>query len=138
MSLSDSVKMAVDWDTPHINCGDSLFKAISLMVEFNTSALVVKVHGAVAGILCDIDLVHSVINEENLKTTKVGEVMTACDLMTENGAVNPCAQIYEMESVLNALKVIEAAGTHNLLIAGSESQKAGLVSIRNLLKAVIQ
>jgi predicted transcriptional regulator len=107
------------------------------MVECDVSAFVVKINGIVAGILCDIDLVKSIVCNDDLHAVTVADVMTVCELVTEEGAVNPCAQIDERESVKNALKVLDAAGTHNLLVAGSNERDAGLVSIRGLLKLVL-
>jgi len=108
------------------------------MVEYDVSAFVVEMNGVVAGILTDIDLIHIITKEPNLEGVKVVDVMTPCDLMSENGAKPPCAQIYELESIENGLKVIEAAGTHTLMVAGSEKNKAGLASVHNLLKVAVQ
>ncbi len=137
MGLQDSVKKAVNWDLPYINGEDSIQTVINKMVEYDVNAFVVEINGIVAGILTDIDLLQSITKEPDLETIKVAEVMTPCDLMTKHGAHNPCAQIYELESIENALKVIDAAGTHTLMVAGS-GNKAGLVSIHGLLKVAVQ
>ena len=106
------------------------------MVEYNVTAFIVTTsHGEVAGILTDIDLVQSLTKVDDLHSLTVAEVTPPCEVMTEKGATNPCTQIYEMESIRNGLKVIEAAGTHTLLVAGSKEHGAGLVSIHSLLRA---
>ncbi len=138
MSLQDRVKEAVNWNTPSIDGENSLHQAISQMGKYDVSAFVVKMNGIVAGILGCVDLIESVITHQDLHAAKVADVMTSCQLVTEEGAVNPCAQIDEDESVENALKVLDSMGTHNLLVAGSTEREAGLVSLRDLLGLAIK
>ncbi len=138
MGLQDSVTTAVNWETPYIKADETLQTVILKMVEYDVNAFVVEMNGVVAGILTDIDILQSISAERDLETVKVADVMTSCNLMNEHGAKNPCAQIYELESVENALKVIDAAGTHTLMVAGSGKNNAGLVSIHSLLKIAVR
>ena len=138
MGMRDSVSKAVNWNIPSIDSEDSLQSAINKMVEYDVNAFVVEMNGLVSGILTDIDLVHIITSEEDLEGVKVAEVMTPCTLMSEKSSHNPCAQIYELETIENALKVIDAAGTHTLMVASSGKNKAGLVTIHNLLKIAVQ
>ena len=138
MGMRDSVSKAVNWKIPYIDSEDSLQSAINKMIEYDVHAFVVEMNGVVSGILTDIDLVRSITADEDLERVKVAEAMTPCTLMSENGAHNPCAQIYELETVENALKVIDAAGTHTLMVASPGRNKAGLVTIHGLLKVATQ
>ncbi|HSH13708.1 MAG TPA: CBS domain-containing protein, partial [Desulfurivibrionaceae bacterium] len=70
-------------------------------------------------------------------TTKVFECMTACDLITRSGAKNPCVQLHEDETVGNALKLLEGAGVHSLMVSGPNSQCLGIISAGELLQAAI-
>ena len=137
MGLQAEIKTAVKWDTPHVNAEDSLRVVIQQMVKSKVSALVVKMNDAVVGIVSDIDLLKSIVDNKDLDVSKVAELMSPCDLITGKGAANPCAQLDATESVENALNVIDAAGTHNLLISGADDNEVGIVSIRDLLGVAI-
>lgn len=137
MGLQDEIRKAVKWDTPHVNANDSLRKAIQQMVRSKVSALVVKMDEVVVGIVSDVDLARCLVGNKDLDATKVVELMSACGLITGKGVAHPCAQLHEMESVMNALSVIDAAGTHNLLVSGDDDSRVGIVSIRDLLEVAI-
>ena len=137
MGLQDEIRTAVKWDTPHVDAEDSLRVVTQQMVKNGVSALVVKINGLVVGIVSDIDLSKSIADNRDFDTTTVAELMSSCDLITAEGAANPCAQLHEEESVENALKIIDAAGTHNLLVSSDDESRVGIVSIRDLLGVAI-
>ena len=137
MGLQDEIRTAVKWDTPHVYAQDSLRVVVRQMVQSGASALVVKMDGLVVGIVSDIDLSKSIVDNKDPDATTVSQLMSSCDLITAKGAVNPCAQLHETESVENALNVIDAAGTHNLLVSSDDESRVGVVSIRDLLGVAI-
>ena len=131
MGFNDEIGLAVNWDAPVVDSEDNLRTVIKKFVDNHCSALVVKEGDIVLGVVTDIDLMESIVNGNDLDTIKVKEFMTACELITAEGTKSPCAQLDESESVENALKVMSAAGVHNLLVAGTD--RTGMVSIRDLL-----
>lgn len=137
MALHDEIKTAVNWQAASVDAEDSLRTVIQKMVDSKVSALVVKSGGTIAGVVTDMDLMRCVVQKKDLDTEKASKFMTACELITAEGAKkSPCAQLYETESVENALMIMDAAGVHNLLVSG-DNQQAGMVSIRDLLRFVI-
>jgi CBS domain-containing protein len=93
----------------------------------------VKLNGVVVGVITDMDVVKYVVEKRNLDSTKVSEIMTACQLITEEPKTVPCIQLHEAETVENALRILNFSGVHNLLVSGDD-EKAGIVSIRDLLR----
>ncbi|MDH4319105.1 MAG: CBS domain-containing protein [Desulfobulbaceae bacterium] len=136
MGLNDEIGGAVHWDTAVVESEDTLRTVIGKFVDSCSSALVVKRGETVLGVVTDIDLMESIVRGDDLDSVKVGQFMTACELITAEGTKSPCAQLDESESVENALKVMSAAGVHNLLVSGTN--RTGMVSIRDLLKYLIK
>ena len=136
MGLDAEIKSVVNWDAPSVDINESLQKVIQHMVDYNTSALVVKMNDEVVGIVSDMDVMDCIINDKDQDAIKTSECMSACELIKDVGVKTPCAQLHESESAKSALMVMSSAGVHHLLIAGEK--KAGLVSVKDLLKLAIE
>ena len=74
------------------------------------------------------------MENKDLDATRVSEIMTGCELITRERKTTPCVQLHEAETVENALKVLDVAGVHNLLVSGDNDKQVGMVSIRDLLR----
>lgn len=134
MGLQSIIKDAVNWNVPVVGLQDTLREVIGKMVAANVSALVVKSDNTVVGLVSDMDVQDCIVKNKDLNTTRVDEFLTRCELITDQPVHSPCAQLDESESVLNAMKVMAAAGTHHLLVSGDNDKKAGIASIRDLLR----
>ncbi len=137
MGTQSEIKDAVNWEAPAVTLQSSLREVIQKLVANNASALVVKTDDAVVGIVTDMDLLDCISDQKDMDETRVSDFLTACELITNVGTRSPCAQLDESENVENAIKVLDAAGTHNLLVSGASDKEVGIASIRNLLKLLI-
>ena len=138
MGLQSEIKDAVNWEAPTVSLQSSLREVIQKLVGSNTSALVVKSDDAVVGLVSDMDLVDCISNQKDMDKTTVSEFLTPCELITDKRTKrSPCAQLDESQSVENAIKVLAAAGTHNLLVSGASDKEVGITSIHNLLKLLL-
>ena len=137
MGLLSEIKDAVNWDAPAVDLQSSLREVIQKMVDSDASAVVVKTDDAVVGVVTEMDLLDCISNQNDLDETRVSDFFTACELITSQPAKNPCIQLDESESVENAIKILAAAGTHNLVVAGSKERSSGIVSSRDLLKLLV-
>jgi predicted transcriptional regulator len=137
MGLQSEIKDAVNWESPTVGLQSSLREAIQKLVGSNTSALVVKTDDAVVGLVTDMDLLDCISNQKDLDKTRVSEFLTPCELITGHPIKSPCAQLDKSESVEKAIKILAAAGTHNLLVSGANDKEVGIASIRNLLKLLL-
>lgn len=136
MALHDPIKPAVK-HTPTVRLNDSLQTAAKYMALHDTSALIVKDGEELVGILTDMDIMDGIVHYDDLAGTNVASCMTACQLITESPAQSPCVQLYEEESVKNALEIMSTAGVHNLLVSCEMGLGTCMVSIRDLLKVAI-
>ena len=137
MGLKNTISKAVNWHAPTVAATETLRDVIMKLAEKGVSAFAVTTAERVAGVITEMDIMHSIVTGKGLDNTTVGESMTPCDLITEKGAKNPCVQLHETETVANALGVMETAGVHNLLVSGDSDKKIGMVSIRDLLRIAI-
>lgn len=137
MGFYDSIKTAVQKKFGEVEDSATLKEAIVKMDEHQTSALVVEKNGVLIGIITDMDILHSMTAGDELEETRVTDIMTACELITNKGAKSPCVQVDEDESVKIALEIMHQAGVHYLLVSGADDQATGLVSIRDLLKLAV-
>lgn len=137
MSLQETIKTLVRLDIPTVSLKDPIRYVIQLMKEKEVSSVLVCTGEEVAGIISDTDLVDTVSSGEDIDGVLVRDVMTPCEIAAGEGTTNPCAQIDEDESVLNALKVFSASGTHCLVVATGDKCAPGLVSLRDVLGLAI-
>ena len=137
MGLQSEIKDDVNWEVPAVGLQSSLREVIQELVGSNTSALVVKTDDAVVGLVTDMDLLDCISNQKDMDRTKVSDFLTPCELITDQPTKSPCAQLDESESVENAIKVLAAAGTHNLVVSGSKERGSGIASSRDLLKLLL-
>lgn len=137
MGFNDEIVKAVNWNVPSVDMEANLRTATQLMVENQSSALIVMMNDEVMGVVTDMDIMESLGKNDDLDETKVAEFMTSCELISNEEIASPCAQLDSAESVNNALAVMNSAGIHHLLVSGEEKNKAGIVSILDLLKLVL-
>jgi predicted transcriptional regulator len=134
MGYRDEIGAAVNWDGGRIEAAASLRDAIRKIIETDVAALVVMLDGQVTGVVTDMDVLKYVVEKRDLDKTGVSEIMTACALISNVRSKVPCVQLHETETVENAMRVMEVAGVHNLLVSGDNDAKFGMLSIRDLLR----
>lgn len=137
MGLQKTIKSVMRLDRPKVNGNISVKEAITAMVEHGVCALSVEMDGTLLGIVTDMDLVGALVRRGDPATAKVFECMTACDLITRSGAKNPCIQLDEEQTVENAMKLLDGAGVHSLMVSGPKGQCLGIISAGELLQAAI-
>jgi len=134
MKSSLTVKEAIKRIYPDIGLEDSLGSAIKMMASNNSSALVVRDGGRLLGIVTISDVMHCLANEQNLQQTSIGSFMTDCDLVSTEGARNPCVQLDEDQDALSALKVMYEAGVNHLVVSGADGEAVGVVSSLEIVR----
>lgn len=137
MSLKDTIKNAINKDTPAVALEDTLETAIRKMVGGTSSALAVQSGDELIGIVTDMDIMESIRRNGLSTTTRVSDFMVPCELLSEKGTKSPCVQLDEDESVENALKAMAGAGVHHLLVLGANNKVIGFVPSHALLKLVL-
>lgn len=136
MGLQSSIKDAVNWNVPVVGMETTLREVIEKMAADDFSALLVKSDNSVVGLVTEMDVLDSIVGKKDPDTAKVAEFLTRCELITGQPVKSPCAQLDESESVHNALKVLQAAGTHHLLVSGEQDKKVGIASLLDLLRLI--
>lgn len=137
MGLQTEIKNAVRWDTPDVDLDTNLREIIEVMVRHDAPAIIVKAGGKVAGVVTELDVLDCITSEANLDTTRAAEFLSACELIPTKSMNNPCVQLDENESVGNAIKLLSASGTHNLVVTGKDKHTYGMISSRDLLKLLV-
>lgn len=138
MKSSRTIKEAIARVYPDIDREDSLGSVIKTMAANNTSALVVREGGHLLGIVTITDVMYCLANELDLQQTKISSFMTDCDLVSAEGARNPCVQLDEDEDVLSALKVMYQAGVNHLVVSGADGEAVGVVSSLEIIRLLGQ
>jgi CBS domain-containing protein len=134
MNFQREIKDAVITEVPLVQSKDNLKVAIREMSAGKTSAVIVVNNEELVGIISDMDIAHVISNGGDIDKVEVANAMTACQLISEKGAVTPCVQLDEDESVASALQIMNETGVHHLLVSGSEDTVTGLVTARDLLE----
>ncbi|MGB3209493.1 MAG: CBS domain-containing protein [Desulforhopalus sp.] len=137
MEQSKSIKKAIHRKYPAIGYDASLEEAMRSMAEYSSSALVVKSGGDLVGIVTINDVMYSLSNGHDTRTTLVSSFMTACDLITSKSTQNPCAQLDEDAHAFAAIKVMYEAGVNHLLVAGAGKEPVGMVSSLDIIKLLV-
>ena len=80
--------------------------ALARMVEKGQNTVMVMDRGALVGLIGDVDIGRLVAKGVDLKKAWVRDFVAAC-MLTGN---QPCVQIREDDTVLNALKIMDSLG----------------------------
>ncbi|MEJ2056324.1 MAG: CBS domain-containing protein [Desulfofustis sp.] len=134
MKSSRTIKEAIVREYPDIDREDTLGSAIKTMASNNSSALVVRDGEHLLGIVTITDVMHCLANEQDLQQTRISSFMTGCDLVSAEGARNPCVQLDEDQDVLSALKVMYEAGVNHLVVSGNDGEAVGVVSSLEIVR----
>jgi len=137
MSLSDTIQGAIQRETPVIGMEETMETVLKTMTGKDSFALLVKAGDELVGIVNDTDVLHCLAGGLDIRETKVADIMTECQLITREGVRKPCVQIDENEQVHLALKIMNEAGVHHLLVSSENGRVVGLVSAADLLKQAV-
>ncbi len=136
MGLNDEINNVVKWDVPSVSSDDSLRTVIQKMVDNKVTAVLIKSGDDVLGVATDMDILNSIDNAADLDETKSAQMMTACEMITNEEVQSPCVQLDPTISVEMALGVMARAGVHHLMVSG-DGKSVGMVSIQDLLSLVV-
>ncbi len=135
MGLSDEISSAVKWDSPSVDIQDTVRTVISKMVNSGVSAVVVKNGDEVFGIVTEMDLMGCIAKGNDLDGITVSTIMTSCEIISDKERTSPCIQLEETQSTQNAIKVMNHADIHHLLVTGEKG--TGIISAHDLFHLVV-
>ncbi len=138
MGLKASIKPLVRCDVLAVQETDMVEKVITTLAEHKVPTVLVFRGEKLAGVISDTDLISCIAEGEDASQISVKTVMTPCQMADHEGTLNPCAQIDEDETVLNALRVFEISGTHGLVVATSNPKVPGMLCLRDVLAEAIK
>lgn len=136
MGDSKRIRDAVVRKYPSIQLRSTLKDAISSMAENNASALVVMDGNTMIGLVTISDVMFSLANDYDMDKTELAVFMTKCDIISEKGTRNPCAQLDADQGLVSAVKVMFAAGVNHLVVSDSEGEPVGVASSLEIVKAL--
>jgi CBS domain-containing protein len=134
MDPSRKIKEGITRKYPIIDLDGSLRDAIEMMADNNVSALVVRSGEMVMGLVTISDVLFCLAQDSDIQATSIASFMTRCDIISEKGTRNPCAQLDEDQDVLSAIKVMHEAGVRHLVVSSGEGEPVGIVSSLELIK----
>lgn len=138
MGLNTSIKSLVRREVPQVQDTDMVDKVIDILANNKVPTILVFSGEKLAGVISDTDLISCIAEGEDASLIEIKTVMTPCQMADQDGTLNPCAQIDEDESVLNALLVFEMSGTHGLVVATSDPKIPGIICLRDVLAEAIK
>lgn len=134
MDPSRKIKEGIARKYPTIDLNDTLHAAIESMAENNVSALVVMSGGILIGLVTISDVLFCLAQGSDTRTTPIASFMTQCDIISEQGTRNPCAQLDEDQDVMSAIKVMHEAGVRHLVVSSGAGDPVGIVSSLELIR----
>ncbi len=134
MTERKTIRQAIRRKFPEIDIDDNLETALKMMTEANVSVLAGKIGEELVGLITVSDVMFSLSNGDDIKSTKISSFMTKCEFDISHETRNPCIQLDEDEDALSAIKLMYEAGVHHLLVSGTEGKAVGIVSALELVK----
>jgi predicted transcriptional regulator len=113
-----------------VDYGASLMDALRVMSGQGTSTVLVMSGDDVEGVIGADDIGRLVAKGVDLNVAKVREFVAAC-LLTGN---QPCVQIRERDTVLNALKVMDNWTASQIIVVNGENKVVGTITALDALK----
>lgn len=105
----------------------TIYEALQLMAEKNAGALMVMADEQAVGVLSERDYARKVVlHGRASRTTLVKEIMAA-----------PVISVNVADSVEKCMEVMTASRIRHLLVVDNQGQPAGVISIGDVVKAVI-
>jgi CBS domain-containing protein len=105
----------------------TIYEALQLMAEKNAGALIVMADEQAVGVLSERDYARKVVlHGRASRTTLVKEIMAA-----------PVISVNSADSVEKCMEVMTASRIRHLLVVDNQGQPAGVISIGDVVKAVI-
>jgi CBS domain-containing protein len=104
------------------------------MAKHNVSALVVMSRENLIGLVTISDILFCLAHDSDMQDTQISSFMTKCDLISEEGTRNPCAQLDEDQDVISAIKVMHEGGVRHLVVSSGKGEPVGIVSSLELIK----
>ncbi len=130
MALLQSVGSILTQKDPRIVAigpDEPVYNAVGMMADHDIGALPVLDHGRLVGMISERDYARKIILEgRSSRTTRVGEIMDTADLVVApETAVGQC------------LEVMTRKRRRHLLVLDAQGMLAGIVSIGDLVNAII-
>lgn len=138
MDLKATIKTCISAEAPSCDINDSLRNVAEKITQSYAAACVVNSGDEIVGIITDTDVGDNIAQGKDLEQVKAGEFMTSCELITKREGKLPCIQLFENETIENALKVMAKGGIHHILVWSESGKVIGIVSTKDLLKGVLK
>ena len=153
MKFDGKVKSYMKNQLVIINQDTRLADAVKQMRSAQSGIAIVKSGEVITGVITSSDIFSALVqgvfsesvegillsrdNIDDLKAINMMrgplsvEFMTSCEL----GGTNPCIQLYEDDTIEDAIKVMEISSIHHLLVIGNDGDVVGTLSSNDILKA---
>lgn len=124
------VKAFMRRDPPRLSSDGSLEDALAEMIEKDSSLVLVIDGDELLGMVGDSDIGRLVAKGVTLKEAKMMDFIAAC-MLTGN---QPCVQIRDEDSILNALRVMDLSNATNLVVVDKNDKVVGTISVLDALR----
>jgi predicted transcriptional regulator len=121
-------------DPPTVPFDGSLRDALGAMVDNDRSSVLVMDGDNVVGVIGAEDIGRLVAKGVDLKGAWVRDFVAAC-LLTGN---QPCVQIRDDDTVLNALKVMDNWAATQIVVVNEKDKVVGTLSVLDALKGWVK
>jgi predicted transcriptional regulator len=129
-SMAVKVRDFMSPNPPSVPYGGTLRDALEIMVANDRSSVLVMDDDNVVGVIGAEDVGRLVAKGVDLKAAWVRDFVAAC-LLTGN---QPCVQIRDDDTVLNALKVMDNWAATQIVVANEKNKVVGTLSVLDALK----
>ncbi len=128
------VKAFMREDPPRISSDGSLEDALAVMLEKDSSLVLAMDGDELLGMMGDNDIGRLVAKGVALKEAKIMDFIAAC-MLTGN---QPCVQIRDEDSILNALRVMDLSNATYLVVVDKNDKVVGTISVLDALRGWIE
>jgi predicted transcriptional regulator len=109
----------------------TLDEVIGKMVERRKAGVIVLSGLDIVGLVNFDEVLHILVQGKDPHSVQVSELLEACSLVGEN----PCLQISEESTVIDALRVMNIGQTERLLVVDGNGKLSGSISFLDAIKA---
>ncbi len=124
------VKAFMRGDPPRLPSDGSLEDVLNEMTEKDSSLVLVMDGDELLGMVGDNDIGRLVAKGVNLKEAKMMDFIAAC-MLTGN---QPCVQIRDEDTILNALRVMDLSNATSLVVVDKNDKVVGTISVLDALR----
>lgn len=144
MKFTETIKHLMNKDIVYITEDERLADVVFKMSKAGVDLSVVRHNETIVGVISETDIFAALVKEvfskipqkiEDLRTKDIVQEPIASQVKTscETTGWHPCVEIFEDDTIENAIRIMQRSGLHHLLVLDRRNKLVGTLSSHDII-----